>query len=99
MNDLPSRLVRIEEQTKHIKQTVDDLAILLRVQADNNSNAKIELAKMGVRIDAIDVKLARMEPSIPTVANASTQKTTVVSTAFATTATAVLIAIMEYFRR
>lgn len=72
---------------------MDELAKLFREQVASNNNTKIEVAKISVQVDAINKKLEGSAPP------ASTTKTTTYSTLFASTAAAIVIAIMEYFKQ
>ena len=101
MSDIPSRLSRIEEQTKYIKHTVDELSGLFKEQARNYHATELKLAKVEGNIERMDSKLESLETKIDIKNNIGSGKPQFSNTSVAAAAAfiaAVLGAVWEYFK-
>jgi hypothetical protein len=99
MTDIPSRLVRIEEQTKYIKETVDELSILFKDQARNYHDTDIKLAQFEVKIEGISAKLETLETKLDGGTTPPKQFGRATVAAATTFVLSIIAAVFEYFKK
>jgi predicted nucleic acid-binding Zn-ribbon protein len=88
MNEQLERLVRIEEQVKNVKESVE---AILDLQKQQNGSVRSLETKVAVLESRLDSALTTTPPSVT--------KLTTYSTGIASTIIAIVIAMIEFFKQ